>query len=43
VNMGKEAFTLMLNLIKNKREEYNKPQKIILEPVPVFRDSTDRL
>lgn len=43
VNMGKEAFNLMLNLIKNKGNKNNKPQKITLEPVPVFRDSTDRL
>lgn len=42
VNMGKEAFSLMLTLIDNKGNKNIKPQKIVLEPVPVFRDSSDR-
>ena len=42
VNMGKEAFSLMLSLIEGKEKKSNKLKKIILEPVPVFRDSSDK-
>lgn len=42
VNMGKEAFSLMLKLIESKGRNSNKLTKIVLEPVPVFRDSSDK-
>ncbi len=40
VKMGKEAFSLMLGLIENKATPKKNIQKIILEPVPVFRNSS---
>jgi len=42
VNMGKEAFQLMIKLIEEKTRKNKTVQKIILEPIPVFRDSSLR-
>lgn len=42
VNMGKEAFSLMLSLIEGKGKQSAGLKKIILEPVPVFRDSSNK-
>ena len=42
VKMGKEAFTLMLDLIGQKGNKTRKVQKKILEPIPVFRESSSR-
>jgi len=40
VQMGREAFSLLIQLIDNKEPLNTKQRKIILEPVPVFRAST---
>jgi LacI family transcriptional regulator len=42
VNMGKEAFSLMLGLIETKGMKKKTVQKKILEPIPVFRNSSMR-
>lgn len=42
VNMGKEAFSLMLSLIEKKGSKKTDIQNKVLEPVPVFRDSSLR-
>ncbi|MEO6671170.1 MAG: LacI family DNA-binding transcriptional regulator [Ferruginibacter sp.] len=42
VNMGREACSLMLNLMEQKGKKKKKIQKKILEPIPVFRDSSLR-
>ena len=41
VLMGKESFKLLLNVISNGNKEVHS-QKIILDPVPVFRQSSLR-
>lgn len=43
VNMGKEAFSLMHTLIEGKGKRPGKPKKVVLEPVPVFRDSSNKI
>lgn len=40
VNMGKEAFRLMIKLIEEKRTGKKPVQKKILEPIPIFRNSS---
>lgn len=40
VNMGTEAFSLMLHLIETKGRINKNIQKKILEPIPVFRNSS---
>ncbi len=40
VKMGKEAFVMMLKLIENKGRTKKKFAKMILEPIPVFRESS---
>lgn len=42
VKMGKEAFSLMINLIEEKGNEHMTIQKRILDPIPVFRNSSLR-
>jgi LacI family transcriptional regulator len=42
VLMGKEAFKLLLQVVENKDVTLTVQQKIVLEPVPVFRESSDR-
>ncbi len=42
VNMGKEAFKLLIKLIEEKGNEKTVVQKKILEPVAIFRNSTAR-
>ena len=42
VKMGKEAFSLMLKLIEEKANGKHVMQKKILEPIPVFRNSSLR-
>lgn len=42
VNMGKEAFVLMIKLIEERRNGKIPVQKKILEPIPIFRDSSLR-
>ena len=42
VKMGKESFTLMLKLIENKGSKKPGVQKTILEPIPIFRNSSLR-
>ena len=42
VKMGKEAFSLMIKLIENKGRKGNGMQKIILAPIPIFRNSSLR-
>ncbi len=42
VNMGKEAFKLLIKLIEEKGNESNIVQKKILEPVAIFRNSSKR-
>ena len=39
VQMGKEAFTLLLELI-NDNKKLIKKSKIVLEPIPYFRESS---
>lgn len=43
VTMGKESFKLLLNMITGKEGREIVPEKIILEPIPVFRSSSLRL
>ncbi len=38
VQMGKEAFTLLLELINNEKQM--KKSKVVLEPIPFFRESS---
>jgi LacI family transcriptional regulator len=40
VNMGKEAFKLLMNLIGSKGNTAKVVQKKMLEPVPIFRESS---
>jgi LacI family transcriptional regulator len=42
VQMGKEAFTLLLELINDNNKKQIKKSKIVLEPLPFFRESTTR-
>lgn len=42
VQMGKEAFTLLLELINDNNKKQIKKSKIVLEPLPFFRESTKR-
>ncbi len=42
VNMGKEAFALMIKLIEEKGSAKKAMRKKVLEPIPVFRDSSLR-
>lgn len=42
VKMGKEAFTLMIKLIEEKSNGKKPMQKKVLEPIPVFRESSSR-
>ncbi|MBP6287149.1 MAG: LacI family transcriptional regulator [Ferruginibacter sp.] len=42
VTMGKEAFLLMLELIEEKSNKRGPVQKRILDPIPVFRNSSLR-
>lgn len=41
--MGREAFKLIYNLIKNKNQGPAPVHKVVLEPVPVIRESSERL
>ena len=41
VQMGKESFRLLLQMINNG-ENHISPQKVVLEPIPIFRDSSRR-
>lgn len=40
VLMGKESIRLLLELISMKEKKKQMPRKIILEPIPLFREST---
>ncbi|MGZ4049915.1 MAG: LacI family DNA-binding transcriptional regulator [Bacteroidia bacterium] len=40
VLMGKESIKLLMELISSKEKNESAPRKIILEPIPVFREST---
>jgi len=42
VQMGKESFRLLMELIKHKELKDNKPRKIVLNPIPIFRQSTEK-
>lgn len=42
VTMGKEAFLMMLKLIEEKSNKKGPVQKRILDPIPVFRNSSSR-
>lgn len=42
VKMGKEAFSLMIDLIGQKGNSSKATQKKILEPIPIFRNSSLR-
>lgn len=42
VLMGKESIKLLMELISDKENKISTHRKIILEPVPVFRKSSDR-
>ncbi len=42
VLMGKEAFNLLMESIRNRDEKETKPRKIVLEPIPIYRDSSVR-
>jgi LacI family transcriptional regulator len=41
IQMGREAFRMLLDLIEKKTKPAN-PSKIILEPLPIFRESSQR-
>ncbi len=43
VQMGREAFSMLLKLIEGKNPKTNSISKIVLEPVPFFRESTSRI
>src|SRR5207244_4068998 len=43
VVMGKESFKLLLNMIVHKGGKEDTPQKIILDTIPVFRESSLRI
>ena len=42
VQMGREAFSMLLKLIEGKNVKTNSISKIVLEPIPFFRESTLR-
>ena len=42
VKMGKEAFNLMIKLIEEKGSSKKMMQKRILQPIPIFRNSSCR-
>ncbi len=42
VEMGQEAFTLLLDIIEGRYSKSGPPSKIVLNPIPIFRESTDR-
>ncbi len=42
VQMGKEAFTLLLELINESNKKHMKKSKVVLEPIAHFRESTYR-
>jgi hypothetical protein len=41
--MGREAFSMLLKLIEGKNAKANSISKIVLEPIPHFRESTARI
>ncbi len=43
VTMGKESFKLLLNIIQHKGNKDSMPQKIILDTIPIFRNSSLRI
>ena len=43
VQMGREAFSMLLKLIEGNSAKPNSISKIVLEPIPHFRESTSRL
>lgn len=43
VSMGKESFKLLLDLIIHKNHRDNMPKKIILDALPIFRNSSLRM
>ena len=43
VQMGREAFKMLIGLIGNGSTTVNQQTKIVLEPVPFFRESTMRV
>jgi len=43
VQMGREAFSMLLKLIEGKSAKPNSISKIVLEPIPHFRESTSRI
>jgi LacI family transcriptional regulator len=42
VQMGRDAFNMLLEIIENKISNSDLPAKITLEPIPFFRDSSRR-
>jgi LacI family transcriptional regulator len=42
VLMGKEAFRLLLEMVEQKDTTIAVKQKIVLEPIPIFRESSER-
>lgn len=42
VKMGKESFRLLLDLISSKSNPDIKTRKVILDPIPIFRESSQR-
>jgi LacI family transcriptional regulator len=42
VQMGREAFSMLLKLIEGRNTKTNSISKIILEPIPYYRESTLR-
>jgi hypothetical protein len=41
--MGREAFKMLIGLIGNGSTKVNEQTKIVLEPVPFFRESSMRI
>ena len=41
-NMGREAFKLIFEMIKNKETDAGQTRKVVLQPLPVFRESSMR-
>lgn len=42
VKMGKESFRLLLDIITSKNNPEAKTKKVILDPIPMFRESSQR-
>ena len=40
VQMGREAFSMLMDLIKSGEKQYDVTPKVVLDPIPFYRESS---